>query len=529
MFHRYSLSSLQFISIPFLIASTRAFPTDIWHISIFEGPAPAREDGPPIAASALRDLSFLPVQIGSIVGAYILAVIIIGVAILLVGRRLRRAAQASPRTLAMQMMRPSKIETPEAFDPSPISPMANNPYSLSPNSTLDMKSSWPSPEKSKMSSIWPSLGKDHKKQTSMQSSVVTFDEGVIEEDKTKNQQEMDRLYAAVMEHDDLKSTSRLDLAEKQHPPNPPELQHLRSGTPYQTSLASRTETKSPTRTLTTSPHKQTRPSPITIHSRASSRSSLGSFGKKRGIRNLPISQPMGSPDLVSEHLSMYGESEPLSPRFYEPGPPPPTPPMRHPSNSIPEASYDASRLSPRHAEFSDFNRGPRTAGPTSQTFAESATRPRLQTTRSDDNEIPLRDLTKPTKRAPAPLALRTDSSSSVPTTSHQLPLRSAPLPLRNPRLNAGPTSERPSSIIKATVLERKVPEPHNRVAGTPQTGVPQTPYSPYMPFTPLTPMTPSRLVTKQERKRREKEEGRRVVTIEDAVIEEGEMWGDGYR
>ena len=74
-----------------------------------------------------------------------------------------------------------------------------------------------------------------------------------------------------------------------------------------------------------------------------------------------------------------------------------------------------------------------------------------------------------------------------------------------------------------------MPEPHNRVAGTPQTGVPQTPYSPYMPFTPLTPMTPSRLVTKQERKRREKEEGRRVVTIEDAVIEEGEMWGDGYR
>jgi len=55
-----------------------------------------------------------------------------------------------------------------------------------------------------------------------------------------------------------------------------------------------------------------------------------------------------------------------------------------------------------------------------------------------------------------------------------------------------------------------------------------TPYSPYMPFTPLTPMTPSHLVTKQERKRKEKEEGRRVATMEDAVVEEADMWGDAY-
>ena len=62
----------------------------------------------------------------------------------------------------------------------------------------------------------------------------------------------------------------------------------------------------------------------------------------------------------------------------------------------------------------------------------------------------------------------------------------------------------------------------------PLTGVPQTPYSPYMPFTPLTPLTPSRLVGRQERKRREKEEGRRVVAREDQVLEEGELWGDAY-
>lgn len=521
MFHRFSLAPFQFIA-ALLIAEAHAFPASVWHVSIFEGPAPPPKAGPPIAASAVRDPSFLPVQIGSIVGAYILFVILIAAALLLVGRRLRRAAQSSPRTLAMQMMKPFRTDNPQAFDPSPISPTANNPYSLSPNSTIDMKNSWPSPEKSKSSSVWPSIGKSHRKQASMQSSVVTFDESVIEEDKTKNQQEMDRLYAAVMEHDDLKSNSRLDLAEKQCPQNPPELQHLRSGpmSPRSSSTVPRTDTKSPARTLTTSPQRQTRPSPITIHSRTASRSSLGSFSKKRSVRDLPISPPMGSPDMVSENVSMYGESEPLSPRFYKPGPPPPTPPMRQPA-SIPEDGFDASRPSPRRVEFPDFSRAPRTSIPNMQN-SEVPNRPQTQSTNTD-NDIPLRELTKQ-KRTPAPLALRTDSASR-PAPSTQHPLRSAPLPLRNLR-PTGYNSDRPSSTIKATVLERKVPD--QRVPYTPRTGVPSTPYSPYMPFTPLTPMTPSRLVTKQERKRREKEEGRRVATIDDAVEEEADMWGSGY-
>lgn len=62
----------------------------------------------------------------------------------------------------------------------------------------------------------------------------------------------------------------------------------------------------------------------------------------------------------------------------------------------------------------------------------------------------------------------------------------------------------------------------------PSSAVPATPYSPYMPQTPLTPMTPSRLVTREERKRMKKEQGRRVLTQEDAVPEEDAMWGDVY-
>ena len=278
----------------YLISSAVASPTSIWHVSIFQGPAPAPEDGPPLSASALRDSSYIPVQVGSIIGAYLLFVIATGIALVLVGRRLRRAAQASPRTLAMELLKPGQHHHSHTLGPSPISPATDNPYGPSPISTVDMKSStWPSPDKTKAHSIWPSIGKRHQKQASVQSSVVTFDDGVIEDDRARNQQEMDRLYAAVMEHEEHKSTSRLDLVGPQYPP---ELQHLRSSGPatQQPSAQSpRLDTDSPARTATVSPRKQPRPSPITTQSRLSSRSSFGSFSKKRGIRNLPISPTAG--------------------------------------------------------------------------------------------------------------------------------------------------------------------------------------------------------------------------------------------
>ncbi|KAL8716894.1 MAG: hypothetical protein Q9225_005805 [Loekoesia sp. 1 TL-2023] len=498
-----------------------ALPKNIWHVSIFEGPAPSRDDGPPISANSLRDPAYLPAQIGGIFAAYILSVVIIVVALLFLGRRLRRAAQTSPRTLAMEMVNPVKPNVPKAFDPSPISPspITKNLYGTSPSSTLDMKSNWPSPEKNRTSVRWPSV-KGYGQRPSLQSSVVTFDESVIEEDKNKNQHEMERLYAAVMEHDELKSTGSLPPKEASQAQHPPELQHLRNNNiPVPpTSPPLRGDTKSPARTLTTSPKKSIRPSPIMTHSRNSSRSSFGSFGKKRGIRNLPISPPMGSPDLMHENLMHYGETEPLSPRLYEPGPPPPTPPTREAhAQKIQQEQLEASRPSPRQGSFREALRTPRTSIPIFQTVPE-----KTELTQPPTDYPTIQQPTPPkNKRAPAPLSLKTQSSAGSTGT---LPLRSAPLPFRN--LNSSrANADRPPSMIKATVLERKMPD--HRL-GTPRTGVPATPYSPYMPFTPLTPMTPSRLVTREERKKKEREEGRRVATIDDKVEEESEIWGDAY-
>ena len=482
-----------------IVSAAAAPPASIWHVSIDEGPAPAPEDGPPASANAIRDKRYLPTQIASIVGAYLLFVLCIGTAVLLVGRRLRRGALASPRALAMEMMKPMKSDNAKAFDPSPISPTSKFPYANSPSSTVDTREMWPSPQKSDLGYSFQN-NKGHNKQASMQSSVVTFDESVIEEDKAKNQEEMERLYAAVMEHDELKSTTALDKSPQQQ--NPPEFQHLRtSSIAQQSRFPAPNDIKSPGLPNSTSPRKNTRPSPITTHSRASSRSSFGSFGKKRGIRNLPISPPMGSPEIVPEYSSTYGEAEPLSPRQYTPGPPPPTPSQRDAYRQ--EERRDAKNLSPRCSDF------PRTSiHPPS----------RRDSQQSYETQSSLRDPTWQ-KRTPAPLAIKTQGGLA-PTP--QPSVHTAPLPFRSQHRN---NADRPPSTIKATVLESK---PNKHYLEGPKTGVPMTPYSPYMPFTPLTPMTPSRLVTREERKRKEKDEGRRVATIADRVEEESEIWGDAY-
>ena len=521
----FHISFLQIFLQALIYTAVTASPTSIWHVSIWEAPAPPPGKGPPLSASSLRDLSYLPAQIAAIVGAYVFSVLVIGSAILFVGRRLRRAAQASPGTLSMEMMKPVKQNIPKAFDPSPISPsMDNNSYGPTPNSAVDMKNNWPSPNKNRGSSGWGSIGKGHKKQASVQSSVLTFDESVIEDDKERSQREMERLYSAVLEHDEKKSTSRLNVAEERQVQSPPELQHLRS-TQDPALRPPRQDPGPSIRTLTSSPRKSSKPASISVHSQNSSRSSFGSLSKKRGVRGLPISPPMGSPELVPDYYNnMYEESEPLSPRVYdEPGPPPPTPPLRKLSKSR-EGQLGSNRLSPKSARFAEPSlRAPRSsipAIPAVHTIHESpnAAQPR---TSNNKESVPQRDITK-TKRTPAPLSLRTEALSGSSSQPH--PLQSAPLPLRNHH----PTnynSDRPPSMIKATVLERKTPKHGFR---TPHTGVPMTPYSPYMPYTPLTPMTPSRLVTREERKRREKEEGRRVATMEDAVEEEPDMWGDAY-
>jgi hypothetical protein len=566
-----------------LPAAEHPWPTNLFIIDIDESPAPSPQDGPPLSAGALRDTAYLPAEIGGIFGAYIFAVIFISVAVLTIGRRLRRSAQTSPKTLAMEIINPGNSHQmyqnmqhspvkAVAYDPSPVSPEKGHKF-------------WPSPKPSAYG--WGSTKgstKKHRSQVSLQSSVVTFDESVIEDDKVRNEFEMDRLYAAVAEHDEQQARSR--TSSNAQPPlsplaqHPPELQHLRypaqqfaSPNPSEMMSPTRVNTMSPHRNDTTSPGgRASRPTPISIantaySSRASSMISVNSsFSKKRGVRGLPISPPMGSPDMNPSNMAMYGEAEPLSPRLYTPGPPP-TPPTEEFASSSQQPQSPARG----HFHFSHPNRRSRTSissgrsgGPKSPAYSQgprSPTYPPPHHNHGTTSPIPEnqqyqpqspqnitftidpappsssgRSLTSPKtatfspappptssksafsklrRAAPAPLIMTSTSQNS---SLRSLPLRSAPLPLRAPNHQS-----RPQSTIKATVLEA-----NNNSLGVPRTGVPSTPYSPYMPMTPLTPMTPSRLVGRKERKAREKAEGRRVLGKEDLVQEEGDMWGDGW-
>lgn len=551
------------------LSRTTALPqgTDIWQIHIDNDPAPPPDEGPSQSRDAIRDPAYLPLQVGSIVGAYLVWVILISIAILTVGRRLRGSIRSSPRTLGMEIMKPdAQMQPQKAFDPSPISPVKANPWDPSPVSPT--KSKLPFSPRS-----WGSF-KKHSRQDSVQSSVATFDESVLSDDKVRNEIEMDRLYAAVAEHDAQKR-----MPKQQDPPrsplaqNPPEFQHLRypARHQYQPEIQQYPLSPPPDDEMARSPTSPTRdstasipsasgrrlnkPPPLLLNtppSRTSSRSSVASFlsfGKKRNtsIRALPISPPMGSPDMADD--GAYGESEPLTPRHYKPGPPP-TPPVQrdeplaspHPGEADRRyyfsPSIRTSRSSVTSGGFSP-TQTPRTATfpvhpppviqeeqnrPGIAITIDAATSNSNLTTFGNNapsiNNVTPRIGTPPREkgRRPTPLAIPGTANSSQST----LALRTAPLPLRSLR---SPNSARPMSTIKNTELTR--PDPGRLRA--PGTAGPQTPYSPfYMPQTPLTPMTPSRLVTREERKRAKKAEGRRVLTQEDMVVSEEDMWGEGY-
>ncbi|KAI9714365.1 MAG: hypothetical protein M1820_000326 [Bogoriella megaspora] len=462
------------------------------------GPAPSPEDGPPLSFYASRDLKLLPAQICGIVGAYLFTIAFLGTALLTFGRRLRRAAQTSTGTLAMEMVKPSN----GGLEISPISPTSSKrSFSFSPK-----KFGFRKTEKSATSST---LG------SPVAESITSFDRNVIEQDMQSRQQEMERLYAAVMEHD-AKKASSVNVAEEPESidePNKPKqpLQVITnpaivrlSGQQAQLSPVSAHSPRSPIRAIyppdsqlpegprtPTSPlragqaQNQAQAPPMSPNGRSmfppsarrSRTSSLGSSSSKksRGLRNLRISAPMPkSPNEVED------DRTPLTPRHYSPGPPPPTPP--------------------------------------------TATTPGTATTHNTDNTDyayenldQVQPLPQPAPQRPQNHPYNTSAAANSGSNKSlgSLPFRNnQPLSPTTPQLRTTFVTPGNDALARA-----------KRSAGI-SAGL-ATPYSAYMPFTPVTPVTPH-LMNKRERKERKKEEGRRVVTRKDEVLSEKDMWGSGY-
>ncbi|CAI7621481.1 unnamed protein product [Penicillium glandicola] len=260
------------------------------------------------AAPPTVDKPLLAIQIGSIVGAYVIFVALLLALLIFVGRRLRRAVQSSNYTLHMEILKPAR--PPVSMDPSPVSPMSHN---------------LPSPKSSGFKS-WGSLNRSARpSHQSTNGSMVTFDESIVANDRQRAQHDMEMLYAAVMEHDAQKA-SRVDLPvrEQDLQAQSPDSQLTnpftdRGSHVSENSLAPLAPLKSPTKGFNSSrlsklfnSGSRANPEPSKVRS------------PRLALRKMPISSPLASPAMATPQ-AYVAENPPLSPRIYNPGPPPVVP------------------------------------------------------------------------------------------------------------------------------------------------------------------------------------------------------------
>lgn len=455
------------LSLLLIASSAVAAPYDF--LDNYRQKAPAPEDGPPAAANASRDRALLPGQICGIVGGYVATVLIWGILLLTVGRKMRRRTENPPAPLDVELV--NARPHPKVLTKTPASP-----------GSARSVSSWSRKIFKKDKPHDSAIGSP---QSPVVQSPSSFDQKVLDADKERAQTEMERLYAAVMEHDRKKSYSQVSANELELSERRP------SAIDTSREVPNFSNPSSPVKAIyppgyhngpTTAPlprdrlqDQQPPASPRSILSKNSHVSNASTSSKTRfNLKNLRISGP------VNKYPGESANDEartPLSPRFYNPGAPP-SPPTQQNSPTTPgtiEEAYeqlDEVQPLPRPA--------PQRAGSSTQT---------------------------PTGTQPPTLQITRSAASS----NSSLPLRGYAEPLKSPDL-------------RTTVLDRRMDK---LSMTTPKTGVPYTPYSPYMPFTPVTPVTPH-LVTKKERKMMAKIDRRRREARDEMVQSPQEIFGDAY-
>lgn len=494
-------------------------------------PAPSPEDGPPLSAGALRNKSYLPAEIGGIVGAYVFIVVTLLVALWTVGRKLRREKRLSRRPADVEMIQP-----PYAFqfaadlsDAYPDHFLAQNqdqdfaqkqiyhsPITPISPGTAAKNFSWPSPEKTDRNPyIFPTTNSA----ISPVASDPSVDLQVVQADRENLHRGLEDIYAHVMAQEEAKAAG----VELPPPPMPiyrASQSSLPSVAPQR--LSKKSDKSRPT-TLDVEGSKKPQ-------SRASSFISSLKSPRKKNTRELQISSPIPTPLSSTFPTNYASDEEPLSPRYYSPPPPPPAPngqdqsgfPYSHSRNN----SNDPSPVSPARSIAEQLS-AVRLSNNQPQPFQHRMnqhSQSSIQTATSNTNrQIPAPIQTQPARNPLAnnPLpALKTGVNQNSTAGSANASTRTLPFRAFDPP--AGLSSPTFSQMTKTTVLERTTPlSPGMR---TPFTAG-AVPYSPYQPQTPLIPVTP-RLVTKEDRKRMKRHEKRAPVM--ELIKSDDEMWDSGY-
>jgi len=419
-------------------------------------------------------------------------------------------------------------------------------------------------------------------------SVASFDGKVINEHRESRQAEMDRLYAAVMVHEEAKrSTARISQVQSLRSQKSDD--GIQASPPFQASPPKSITDKRKLRVqISETNPTEIPPSPIApkspyraiyppypspgANSATECQSPMTPITPRSVHRFEPPSHDMyplpspTSPKRIELPNDMYPASPPpqqvtmqLPPMSTEQPPPPPrsfgrqsmtsssagsgrsrklTLKKLHIGGPSQPGNNDADEREPLSPRF--YNPSEPPSPPEPQQYGVRFQDPQTAASvESDAYAAECLDQPKPlpveqpqrrpnlTLSLPATPGAHKSASASAPVLTNALPLRAFQnASSENMAPSSNPLSPGP---IKTTFLERKV-ERLGRgplTARTPRTGVPQTPYSAYMPFTPVTPVTPG-LVSRRERKERIKAEGRKVLVEEDEVKDAEEMWDGGY-
>ncbi|KAG5960233.1 hypothetical protein E4U57_000237 [Claviceps arundinis] len=455
---------------------------------------PSPVDGPPFSAGALRDPKYLPVQIGGIVAAYGLSLVLVAITLLSLAKKRRENLQSGSDEIEHQ--------TSKALfeNESPINEFKYNSFLvISPPRALapDLAHLWPPRfNEEPYRPYAPNPPRSLTLNCNVSGAKPPVHESVVSANHTMAPSHMNEMYKRVKDQ---------EVANKR-------------GISGQTKLAisPRKDRAKPANLELSEVAHCDKPQSKTSSFFASLRSP-----RKKQFRGLDISSPIMTPQSRTLVRPEAQEMSAIPPRYY--APPPPPPPI--PADQIPFGAH-----------VSRQNRAPSpTVSPQSIQTIDQRINPQLRFSEASHARSDINPVSATSERSQTPLV----GLPASPKPGAQFPpLPSTPKPdVSFSRANSPsavrvggnlplrayePSMSSPTSTFyttKQTVFERKGPL-------SPTTGrTPMTagavPYSPYQPFTPIVPVTPS-LVTREDRKKM-KRAMPKTPTLE-MVKDTGELW-----
>ncbi|KAI1816568.1 hypothetical protein GGS20DRAFT_215511 [Poronia punctata] len=513
---RLPLLSIFFLEFLPLCASTklrvaRKSAPELTLYSNYFDPTPSPEDGPPLSAGALRNPAFLPAQIGGIVGAYALSLVIVATILLLLAKKRREHLTAGEEELdgeeySYEFAFPKGLnpgDRPELYPhpeqpQTPKSPIKNFSYPTPGTPSADqIYSPYPFQEGANPYTLSTSFSTHSTSTLGASTLGVNYlvDQRVVAADREMAQQQLEEMYKYVLEHEAAKEAG----TPIEGPPAPLARQAAARESAPKQGILKRGKGKPANLDFSNSePERQSRTSSIL--------SALKS-PKKKNAKGITISSPIMTPMSGTFPHHEDQEMNAIPPRQYAPASPPPIPADQQPymrANRQHTAPYSQPDMSPESAMSIDerlraqfgsrlYSQAPSEVDPVSAT-SERSTAPLVGLPSS-----PKPNMTRFPSLPSSPKPGSTFPSSPKPGSSFSRP--NAPSAVRTggtlPLRAYEPALSSPSAqTTKQTTFERAPLSPGMR---TPWTGAP-VPYSPYQPFSPVVPVTPS-LVTKADRKR----------------------------